>query len=168
MSVLKEAEHTTAQNLPNSLVQDVVLIGDSLIKQVVPERLIHSSHNIRVTKHEAFHLYNIHDLVDLPNVSKASAAVIHCGTNDIKLSTADVCFEKTKKVISHLQDVNPDIKIVVSNIAPRGDDEFVDINRQEYNIKLLKEYNLLPNIMISGNNNLSKHGTVIKRFYVHD
>ena len=96
MSALKEADHTTAQNLPNSLVQDVVLIGDSLIKQVVPERLIHSSHNIRVTKHEAFHLDNIHDLVDLPNVSKASAAVIHCGTNDIKLSTADACFEKTK------------------------------------------------------------------------
>ena len=59
MSVLKEADHTTAQNLPNSLVQDVVLIGDSLIKQVIPERLIHSSHNIRVTKHEAFHLDNI-------------------------------------------------------------------------------------------------------------
>ena len=37
MSVLKEADHTTAQNLPNSLVQDVVLIGDSLIKEVVPE-----------------------------------------------------------------------------------------------------------------------------------
>ena len=162
MSAVKEADHTTAQNLPNSLVQDVVLIGDSIIKQVVPERLIHSSHNIRVTKHEAFHLDNIHDLVDLPNVSKASAAVIHCGTNDIKLSTADVCFEKAKKVISHLQDVNPDIKIVVSNIAPRGDDEFVDINRQEYNIKLLKEYNLSPNVMISENNNLSKHGTVIK------
>ena len=168
MSASKEADHTTAQNLINSLVQDVVLIDDSLIKQVVPERLIHSSHNIRVTKHEAFHLDNIHDLVDLPNVSKASAAVIHCGTNDIKLSTADVCFEKTKKVISHLQDVNPDIKIVVSNIAPRGDDEFVGINRQEYNIKLLKEYNLSPNVMISENNNLSKHGTVIKRFYGHD
>ena len=30
MSVLKEADHRTAQNLPNSLVQDVVLIGDSL------------------------------------------------------------------------------------------------------------------------------------------
>ena len=119
MSALKEADHTAAQNLPNSLVQDVVLIGNLLIKQVVPDRLIHSSHNIRVTKHEAFHLDNIHDLVDLPNVSKASAAVtcIHCGTNDIKLSTADVCFEKTKKVISHLQDVNPDIKIVVTNIA---------------------------------------------------
>ena len=168
MSALKEADHTTSQNLPNSLVQDVVLTGDSLIKQVVPERLIHSSHNIRVIKHEAFHLDNIHDLVDLPNVSKVSAAVIHCGTNDIKLSTADVCFQKTKKVISHLQDVNPDIKIVVSNIAPRGDDEFVDINRQEHNIKLLKEYNLSQNVMISENNNLSKHGTVIKRFYGHD
>ena len=71
-------------------------------------------------------------------------------------------------MVSHLQDVNPDIKIVVSNIAPRGDDESVDINRQEYNIKLLKEYNLSPNVMISENNNLSKHGTVIKRFYGHD
>ena len=68
-------------------------------------------------------------------------------------------------MISHLQDVNPDIKIIVSNIAPRGDDDFVDINRQEYSIKLLKEYNLSPNVMISENNNLSKHGTVIKRFY---
>ena len=30
--------------------------------------------------------------------------------------------QETKKVISHLQDVNPDIKIILSNIAPRGDD----------------------------------------------
>ena len=94
MSALKEADHTTAQNLPNNLLQDLVLVGDSLIKHVVPERLIHSSHNIRVTKHEAFHLDNIHDLED---VSEASAAIIPCGTNDIKLSTGDVCFEKTKR-----------------------------------------------------------------------
>ena len=54
----------------------------------------------------------------------------------------------------------------MSNIAPKGNDESVDINRQEYNIKLLKEYNLSPNVMISENNNLSKHGTVIKGFMV--
>ena len=112
MLTLKKVDRTSAQNLPNNLVQDVVLTGDSLIKQIIPERLIHSLHNIRVSKHEAFHLDDMHDLADSPTVSKASAAVIHCGTNDIKLSTADVCFEKTKKVISHLQEVNPDIKII--------------------------------------------------------
>ena len=53
-------------------------------------------------------------------------------------------------------------------MARKGDDEFVDINRQEYNIKLLKEYNLSLNVMISENNNLSEHGTVIKRFYGYD
>ena len=71
-------------------------------------------------------------------------------------------------MISHLQDVNPDIKIIVSNIAPRGDDEFVDINLHEYNIKLLKEYNLPLNVMISENNNFSKHDTVIESFYGYD
>ena len=44
----------------------------------------------------------------------------------------------------------------------------MDINRQQYNIKLLKEYILSLNVMISENNNLSKHGTVIKRFYGYD
>ena len=69
-------------------------------------------------------------------------------------------------MISHLQEVNPDIKIIVSNIAPRGDDEFVDINRQEYNIKLLKEYNLSPNVMISENNNCLNTAQSLKRFMV--
>ena len=64
-------------------MQDVVLIGDSLIEQIIPERLIHSSRNVRVSKLEAFHLDDIHNLADSPNVSKAYAAAIHCETVEL-------------------------------------------------------------------------------------
>ena len=47
MLTLKEVDRTTAQNLPDNLEQDVVLICDSLVKQIVPKRLIRSSLNIR-------------------------------------------------------------------------------------------------------------------------
>ena len=61
-----------------------------------------------------------------------------------KTETSETCLDKMTSTVSILQEINPGVKIVVSNIAPRGDAEVLDINRQEFNIKLLKEYSLHP------------------------
>ena len=58
-------------------------------------------------------------------------SVIHCGVNDIKEQTADTCLEKMKAIVDSLQTVNPKMKIILSNIAPRGDNEIYDINPQD-------------------------------------
>ena len=82
-----------------------------------------------------------------------------------KTETSETCLDKMTSTVSILQEINPGVKIVLSNIAPRGNAEVLDINRQEFNIKLLKEYSLDPNVTFSDNNNLSRHGSIIEKCY---
>ena len=98
----------------------------------------------------------------------ADMIVLHSGTNDIKTGTSETCLDKMTFTVAFLQEINPGVKIVPSNIAPRGDAEVLDINHREFNIKLLKEYSLDPNVTISDNNNLSRHGSIIEKFYGRD
>ena len=73
-----------------------------------------------------------------------------------------------KSVVDSLQAINPKMKLVPSCIAPRGDEESYDINRQELNLRLLKEYSLNPAVTLCDNNNLANHGRIIHKFYAVD
>ena len=96
-------------------------------------------------------------------------SAIHCGTNDdINEQTAETYLEKMKAIVDSLQTVNPKIKIILSNITPRGDNEMYDINRQELNVKRLKEYNLNPRITFCDHNNLARNGSTANQFYAVD
>ena len=69
-----------------------------------------------------------------------------------------------KAIVDSLQTVNQKMKIILSNIAPRGDNEIYDINRQELNVKLLKEYNLNPRITFCDHNSLARNGSTANQF----
>ena len=116
--------------------KEIRLIGDSLIKHVIPERLIRDS-DVKVIKHDAYHLDEIKSLIDSEDsgFKNVDVSVIHCGTNDIKEQTADTCLEKMKAIVDSLQTVNPKMKIILSNIAPRGDNEIYDILKGEIGSK---------------------------------
>ena len=150
--------------------KEVMLIGDSLIKQIIPDRLVPRDCDVHVVNQNAFHLEEIKSLVEssASTFKTVDVTVIHCGTNDIKEQTADACFDMMKSVVTSLHTVNPDMKVVISNIAPRGDEEIFDINRQEYNVKLLKEYSLNPKVTLCDNSNLAKQGKIINKFYGMD
>ena len=60
------------------------------------------------------------------------------------------------------------MKILISNITPRGDDHLLDISRQEFNLKLLKEFNNSQCVYICDNSNLSSRGIVNGKFYGQD
>ena len=95
-------------------------------------------------------------------------SVIHCGTKDIKEQTADTRLEEMKAVVDSLQTVILKVKIIPSNIAPRGDSEIYDINRQELYVKLLKEYNLNPRITFCDHSNLARNDSTANQFYAVD
>ena len=150
--------------------KEVLLMGDSLIKQIIPEHLLPRSCDVTFDKQTAYHLQEIKSLVESsPSTFKnVSITVIHCGTNDVKSQTAETCFDTMKSVVDNLQAVNPKMKIVLSCMAPRGDEESYDINRQELNLRLLKEYSLNPVVTLCDNNNLASHGRIINKFYAID
>ena len=145
------------------------MLGDSLLKQVIPERLLPSGYDAQIDKYEAYRIDDIANAAENEVLKDADVIVLHSGTNDIKTATSETCLDKMTSTVAFLQEINPDVKIVLSNvIAPRGDAEVLDINRQEFNVKLLKEYSLDPNVTISDNNNLSRHGSIIEKFYGRD
>ena len=150
--------------------KEVLLLGDSLIKQIIPEHLLPRSCDVTFDKQTAYHLQEIKSLVESsPSTFKnVSITVIHCGTNDVKSRTAETCFDTIESVVDNLQAVNPKMKIVLSCIAPRGDEESYNINRQELNLRLLKEYSLNPVVTLCDNNNLANHGRIINKFYAID
>ena len=80
----------------------------------------------------------------------------------------DILINKLKNVISLALELNPNIKIIVSNLTPRGDDLMLDLTRQEFNIKILKEFNDNSAVMISDNTRLSTDGFITDKFYGQD
>ena len=136
----------------NDTPKRVVLLGDSLLKQVIPDHLLPSGYDAQINKYEAYHIDDIANAVENEVLKDADVIVIHRGTNDIKAETSETCLDKMTSTVSFLQEINPGVTIVLSNIAPRVDAEVLDINCQEFNIKLLKEDSLNPNVTSSDNN----------------
>ena len=73
--------------------------------------------------------------------------------------------EKLKQ-ISSVQARNPDMKILISNITPRGDDYSLDISRQEFNRKLLKEFNNSQCVSICDNSICHQEALLMVNFMV--
>ena len=95
--------------------------------------------------------------------------VIHCGTNDVTSSPADVIANKLKDVVNLALEKNPNMNVIISNIVPRGDDHMIDITQQELNIKILKEFNNCGmSVGICDNSNLASRGFINNKFFAQD
>ena len=150
-NLLKSSNNQITQSNPvqtvsgfngQTLNKRVLLIGDSIIKQTIPDLLLPRKYNYKVDKHEAYHIDDIPKVINsVTDLNEVFTCVIHCGTNDIGSVSSDALVEKLKEVLSSVRTQNPDMKILISNITPRGDDHLLDISRQEFNLKLLKEFN---------------------------
>ena len=152
-----------------TLDKRVLLIGDSIIKQIIPDLLLPRKYNYKVDKHEAYHIDDIPKVIhSVTDLNEVSTCIIHCRTNDIGSVSSGALVEKLKEIRSSVQAQNPDMKILISNITPRGDDHLLDISRQKFNLKLLKEFNNSQCVSICHNSNLSSSGIVNGKFYGQD
>ena len=107
----------------NDTPKRVVLLRDFLLKQVIPERLLPSGYDAQIDKYKAYWIDDIANAVENEVLKGADVILLHSGTNDIKTETSDTCLDKITSAVAFLQEINPDVKIVLSNIAPRGDAE---------------------------------------------
>ena len=125
--------------------------------------------NFGVLVEKAYLIEEIPNVINsFDNFTDISTLVIHCGTNDIQSVPVDILINKLKNVISLALELNPNIKIIVSNLTPRGDDLMLDLTRQEFNIKILKEFNDNSAVLISDNTRLSTDGFITDKFYGQD
>ena len=98
-----------------SMRKKILLISDSLIKHI-PEHLLPQRFNFEVLMEKAYHVEKIPNVINsFDNFTDISTIVIHCGTNDIQSVPVDILINKLKNVISLALELNPNIKIIVSN-----------------------------------------------------
>ena len=109
----------------------MLLIRDSIIKQIITDLLLPRKYNYKVDKHEAYHIDDIPKVINsIRDLNEVSTCIIHCGTNDIGSVSSDVLVEKLKEIVSSVQDRNPNMKILISNIIPREDDHLLHSPRE--------------------------------------
>ena len=61
------------------------------------------------------------------------------------------------------------MNVIISNIVSRGDNRMIDITRQEFNIKIQKEFNNCGmSVDICDNSNLASRGFINNKFFAQD
>ncbi len=98
----------------------IVLIGNSIIKYIIPEKI--SSRNVtKITfpGKTADEISNQLDQIKLK--STLSHIIIHAGTNNLPVDTAETCAEKVGQLASNLKTKFPTSRIGISSIVTQED-----------------------------------------------
>ena len=147
-----------------------IIIGDSMVKQIIPEHLLPKKYGFQIQKHTVYHIDDIPGLINsLDGFKDNCTCVIHCGTNDITSLPVDVIANKLKDVVNLALEKNPNVNVIISNIVPWGNDHMIDITRQKLNIRILKEFNNCGMFVgIFDNSNLASRGFINNKFFAQD
>ena len=101
----------------------ILLIGDSILNGVNPKGLKHNVHKHAIpgaTLNILLRDINLYDLKTFDTV------ILYCGGNDLSKTTDhELIEERYDQLVSIIRSANPECKILLSKLAPRGD---VDVN----------------------------------------
>ncbi len=108
--------------------KQVLLVGDSIIKLIEPERLPSSWVGIKSVKHTVYTWNSLFEFIEYPDQVIPNNIIVHIGTNDIRdgKEIEDIvrCAKESVKII-HSR--NAQAKISISSLIPRGDDAVLDL-----------------------------------------
>jgi lysophospholipase L1-like esterase len=129
-SELPPNNHNDPQNKLNlDRERQIVIIGDSIIKHIIPKKI--SSRNVtKITfpGKTADEISNQLDQIKLK--STPSHIIIHAGTNNLPVDTAETCAENVGQLASSLKTEFPTSRIGTSSIATREDCDLTDKTRK--------------------------------------
>ena len=101
---------------------EIILIGDSIIKQIYPRKLTKK----KVNKYTYLGKTSKEIEAELGTIksnSTPSHVIIHAGTNDIPVESAEVCATKIESLVLKIKSKFPSSKIRVTGITTRQDIE---------------------------------------------
>ena len=113
---------------------EIILIGDSIIKHIEPRKLTKKKVNKYTYPGKTSEDIEA-ELGTIKNNSTPSHVIIHAGTNDIPVESAEVCAKKIESLVLKTKSKFPSSKIEVSGITTRQDIE-VGQNINKVNKKL--------------------------------
>ena len=152
-------------NVPDSRNHHIIhLIGDSLIRPVIPELLFPSDFKAEIKKTQCFVFDEVNNFTPDP---QAKIVVVHCGTNDIaNCSNINDALTLAQNSLLLLKEKLPSSAIMMySMVAPRGDS--ADLLVKEFNAHMLLFCNK-HHILLCDHNNLVQRDGIISRFFSQD
>ena len=164
-SVTVNQSNQSIPNLPDSRNHHIIhLIGDSLIKPVIPELLFPSDFKAEIKKTQCFVFDEVNNFTPDP---QAKIVVVHCGTNDIaNCSNINDSLTLAKNRLLLLKEKLPSSAIMMySMVAPRGDS--ADLQVKEFHAHMLLFCNK-HHILLCDHNNLVQRYGIISRFFSQD
>ena len=137
---------------PNS--QCVVLIGDSIIKNIIPQKL--SRKKVRKFTYPGKSAEGIES--EIRNIDNASISpshvIIHCGTNNFPIDQSNACLNKIEKLCSTVHDKFPNAEVGISGITIRNDIEssakMADVNNKIKEMCIRHNYTFIDHKNING------------------
>lgn len=147
----------------------VLLMGDSIIKLVEPEKLLGRNPETKVSKVTAYTWDEAKEALSDPDILIPNHVVLHLGTNDIRDGKAlDDILGSAKEAVQSIFNRNKEAKVFISSVIPRGDDANLEIERVELNLKLLKWSHEEEKIHLIDNSNLAHRGRINDKLYGMD
>ncbi len=96
----------------------------------------------------------VNDLLDSKTYTKLKYFFFSVGCNDVEYKSGVEVFDDIRKTVERIQNEYPHVKVILSEITPRMDDDGLDREVKDCN-KLLNDYvNVSETIFIARNSNL--------------
>ena len=112
----RESTHNTVRSQESK--QDIVIIGDSIIKHINPTKL--SKRKVHKFTYPGKTASDRNNELSLINIhSMPSHVIVHAGTSNIPLQSADQCTNDIEKLIAGVKQILPNSKIGISSITMR-------------------------------------------------
>eukprot|EP00794_Sanderia_malayensis_P011382 gene11382-12568_t len=157
----------SASNKENN--NNVLILGDSIVKHIQTNKILSKNPEINVNKIIAYTWSQVEETVADQNLTLPDNIVIHTGTNDLRDGiSADEIINSAKKTADIILSRNANAHLTFSAIIPRGDNELLDIERQDVNLKMLKWCHNQERIEFVDNTNLSVRGGINVKMYAQD
>ena len=146
-----QSQTVGGQRPGQAMHQSVVLIGDSIIKNIVPQKL---------TRKKVYKFtYPVRTVEEIDQEfrnkcsnTEASHVIIHCGTNNMTTDTANECASKIEQLCSTVKMIYPNAKIGVSGLTERNDvsihDKLLEVNSKIKEMCALNKYSFIHHVNI--------------------
>ena len=146
----------------NSLPEQILLIGDSLISAINPKGLSQKVFKNGISGAKINEIYNKVKVFDL---NQFSHVVIYVGGNDASNSVDIEYFEEVyDQLIQHVRQINNSCHIFLCNSCPRGDTDTTEVN--EAILRLSEQHGI--SLIDLDKAFHDKDGNVIMRYYNRD
>ena len=141
------------------------LIGDSIIKPIIPDILLPSNIEANINKTVC---YTFEELAGVDSGFQSDIVLVHCGTDNLaNCNDVERIITLAQTSLVKLKEKLPEsTQLIYSLVAPRGDE--VDQKRKEFNAHMLLFCNRNDITICEHNNLLQRNGIIQKLFNNQD